>query len=808
MGFLLTLLLIGGIVFWICLPEPLFEAPFSVVLLDRDGKLLSAAIAEDEQWRFPLVTEIPEKFVHAITCSEDKRFFRHPGVDPFAFLRALWQNIRSGKIISGASTITMQVIRLSRQGQPRTIQEKLIEMSLALRLEFAKSKPEILALYASYAPFGGNVVGIEAAAWRYFGREPDKLSWAETAMLAVLPNNPALVHPGRNREELKQKRDALLDRLHQYEIIDSLTFDLAKKEPLPPKPHSIPMLAPHLLVRIRKSLTTSRITTTVKKDLQVRTIDILKRHYERLAGNGIHNAAALIVEVENGNVLAYVGNIPDFDNAEHGNYVDIIIAPRSTGSILKPFLYAGMMDAGELLPSQLVPDIPTRLGGFAPQNYSQTYQGAVPAYMALARSLNVPAVRLLRSYSVDRFSALLKQLGMTTLHRPAVEYGLSLILGGAEGTLWDLTGIYAAMARRLDNYSDADPDKTAFFPLNYVKIPPDPLLGKGGQKKISGKGGEKEISGKGGEEGQVGGLCSQEMKNPLDASACWLTFEAMLEVVRPGEDSAWQNFSSSRKIAWKTGTSYGHRDAWAIGVTPQYAVGVWVGNADGEGRPGLTGISAAAPILFELFGLVDAHGWFARPESDLVQIQVCAKSGYRAGPNCAHTKTLWIPRAGLRSKRCPYCKLIHCDAQQRWRVHSECERVAVIETVQWFVLPPTMEWYYKSKHSDYLLLPPYRKDCLKTVMGSRSTAMTLIYPGEEGRIYVPIELDGRRGRTVFEAAHRNAQTTIYWHLDEEYLGETRDIHQIALAPEPGEHTLTLVDEDGEHLQQTFTVLIK
>ena len=525
----------------------------------------------------------------------------------------------------------------------------------------------------------------------------------------------------------------------------------------------------------------SRVRTTVDKHLQMRAIEIIQRHHEKLAGNRVHNAAALIIEVESGDVLAYVGNVHNFDDTEHGNYVDIITAPRSTGSILKPLLYAGMLDDGELLPSQLIPDIPTRLGAFAPKNYSRTYQGAVPAYMALAQSLNIPAVRLLGSYGVDRFSTLLKQLGMTTLHRPANEYGLSLILGGAEGSLWELTGIYASMARILRQYATLEPDGSAFSPPDYIytdafaKIM-EPLQGTA--------------------------------ENPLGVSASWLMFEAMLEVVRPGEESGWRNFSSSQKIAWKTGTSYGYRDAWAIGVTPQYAVGVWVGNADGEGRPGLTGLSAAAPILFELFGLLDGYGWFAPPEMELVQIEVCAKSGYRAGPNCAHTRTIQAPRSGLRSTPCPYCTVVHCDSDRRWRVHSECERVAAITPIKWFVLPPAMEWYYKQTHSDYHPLPPYRNDCLASLSDSATSSMTLLYPEPGSRIYVPLELDGTRGRTVFEAAHRKAQTTIYWHLDDQYLGETKGIHQLALIASPGEHTVTLVDEDGEFLQQNFTVLQK
>ncbi len=794
---------VSGYFFWKCLPEPLFDTPFSTVLLDRDGELMGAFIARDEQWRFPSKPDVPEKYVRAATCYEDRRFFHHPGVDFFAVARAMWSNVRSGRVVSGASTITMQVIRLSRRGQARTFREKLTEMLLALRLEIAMSKNEIFSLYASHAPFGGNVVGIQAGAWRYFGRGPDQLSWAETAMLAVLPNNPALIHPGRNRKKLSQKRDWLLDKMEQRGIIDSMSCRLAKAEPLPSKPHPIPMLAPHLLGKLIAKNTQiqktnqhpapstqhpTQIRTTLKKDIQVRTNEIIRRHHRILAGNGIFNAAALILEVETGDVMAYVGNITDFTNPEHGNHVDVITAPRSTGSILKPFLFAGMINAGEILQSQLVHDIPTQIGGFAPENYTRVYQGAVPAYMALARSLNIPAVRMLRSFGVDRFYNLLKQLGMTTLYRPAREYGLSLILGGAEGTLWDITGIYASMARLVNRYSDAGRETPVFFPPKFIT---DGSAANSSKIKTSSQFVQNRIK-----------------DNPLKAAACWLTFQAMLEVVRPGEESAWKDFASYRRIAWKTGTSYGLRDGWAVGVTPQYAAGVWVGNADGEGRPGLTGIDAAAPILFEIFGLLNAREWFDIPEADLVEINVCSKSGYRAGPFCAETRQIQIMQTGLRSKSCPYCRIIHCDPELRWRVHSECERVADIRAEKWFVLPPGPEWYYRKKHSDYRLLPPLRADCLESLTGTDTASLTLIIPKQNSRIYIPRELDSRIGRTVFKAAHREPRTTVYWHLDETYLGQTRDIHQMSLAPGPGKHILTLVDENGERLERRFTVLSK
>ena len=420
--------------FWFSLPNPLFSDPYSIVVEDKNDKLLGAIIAEDGQWRFPLVESVPDKFVTAITHFEDKNFFYHPGVNPFSLIRAAYQNIEEGKIVSGGSTITMQVIRLSRDGKPRTFYQKMIEMILAVRLELSFSKSEILALHASHSPFGGNVVGIEAASWRYFGRTPENLSWAETCMLAVLPNSPSLIHPGRNRNRLKAKRDRLLSKLLQNNEIDSLTHELAVAEPLPEKPLPLPKLAPHLTFEISKQLKGSieevnpRVKTTIEEATQKRVNAIIQSNYNRLKANQIFNAAAIVAEIKTGNVIAYAGNTNDEQNRNE-NWVDVIIAPRSSGSILKPILFAAMLTNGELLPKALLPDIPTQIGGFSPQNFNLGYDGAIPADKALARSINIPAVRMLKSFRTERFYNLLTNIGMTTLNRPAGNYGLSFNFG-------------------------------------------------------------------------------------------------------------------------------------------------------------------------------------------------------------------------------------------------------------------------------------------------------------------------------------------------------------------------------------------
>jgi penicillin-binding protein 1C len=293
---------------------------------------------------------------------------------------------------------------------------------------------------------------------------------------------------------------------------------------------------------------------------------------------------------------------------------------------------------------------------------------------------------------------------------------------------------------------------------------------------------------------------------PLGPGAAWLALEAMLEVERPGEDFAWRAFSSSRRIAWKTGTSYGFRDAWAVGVTPHHVVGVWVGNADGEGRPGLTGYSAAAPILFDLFDLLPGRGWFPEPEDALADIEVCARSGMRRGPHCTQSRPRLVTRAGLETPPCAWCRLAHLDGALEWQVHGDCERVSAIRAVPWFVLPPAMETYYRLQHADYRPLPPLRPDCRAGVGATGGATLACVSPKEDATVYVPVEMDGSLGRVVFEAAHRQPGTRVFWHLDAAFQGETRDIHQMALAPAPGPHVLTLVDEHGASVERRFRAL--
>ncbi|MEO0601972.1 MAG: transglycosylase domain-containing protein, partial [Myxococcota bacterium] len=427
----LALIVFAGIgLAFLGIPVPRFAEPWSPVVTDADGRVLSASVATDEQWRFPPTPNVPERYAAALVAFEDQRFFVHPGVDPLAVGRALRTNVEQGRVVSGASTLTMQVVRLSRGNPPRTVGEKLLEMGLALRLDAARTKQDILALHAAHAPFGGNTVGLSAAAERYFRRPPHDLSWAEAATLAVLPHSPGLIHPGRGREALRKKRDRLLDRLAERGVISADDARLARLEPLPREPDPVPRMAPHTLDRLRQAAGDAppRFTTTLRHDLQRQILSIAERHGRRLVANGIHNLAVLVADTRSGEVLAYVGNV-DVAPGDHGQHVDVVRAPRSTGSVLKPLLYVEMVQAGELLPREVVPDVPLRIGGFSPENFDRSYLGAIPADIALARSRNVPAVWMLQRHGVLRFHRELLGFGLTTLDRPASDYGLSLVLG-------------------------------------------------------------------------------------------------------------------------------------------------------------------------------------------------------------------------------------------------------------------------------------------------------------------------------------------------------------------------------------------
>lgn len=763
------------LVYWFfCLPKPLFKDPHATVVESAEGDLLGARIARDGQWRFPALDSVPIKFEKCILLFEDEYFYSHPGFNPVAMGKAIWGNVTTDKR-RGGSTITQQVIRLSRKGTERSYTEKFVELIKATRLEAGYSKDEILNMYTTYAPFGGNVVGLETAAWRYFGLPASRLSWGQMAALAVLPNNPSMVRPGRNEKTLSRKRNQLLKKLWETGEIDETTYELSILEALPGKPYPLPQIAPHLVERIKQESEGKRIKTTISTPLQRELNRLASEHYGQLKQNEIYNLAIVVIDVQTKEVLGYVGNAPT-DIAHHKD-VDIITKSRSTGSTLKPFLYAGMLDEGLILPQTLVADIPTSINNYQPQNFDNEYNGAIPADVALARSLNVPAVRMLREYGLDKYYKNLKKMNMGGINKPVGHYGLAMILGGAESSLFELTKTYAGMAHTLNGFNKLSSEYVSNSFNRYDYIPQVSSIKK-----------------------------TPEVFSPepevFSAGAIYNTLETLRSVNRPNGEENWQFYEDAQPIAWKTGTSFGFKDAWAVGVTPQYAIGVWVGNADGEGRPGITGIQAAAPLFFDVLRSMPTDGgWFDTPFDDLVNVETCIKSGMKASPYCPERTVNAVPTAGQYSKPCRYHKQIFLTKSETYRVNSDCYELDQMKAKTFFALPPSMEFYYASKHPEYQEIPPFHPQC---GFGGEMP-MTFIYPKNNEGVILPKNFDETVNDVIFKIAHRNPASKVFWYLNDTYVGTTEDFHELAITPKVGEYVLTVVDAAGNEVKKKIEV---
>ncbi|WP_339708217.1 penicillin-binding protein 1C [uncultured Kriegella sp.] len=765
------LLVILFTAYYFCLPKKLFNDPTATVIESRSGTLLGALIADDGQWRFPVVDSVPNKFKECVVQFEDAYFYKHLGFNPVSMGKAFAANVSEGKTVRGGSTLTQQIIRLSRKGKKRTYWEKFIELILATRLELRSGKDDILKLYASHAPFGGNVVGLDVAAWRYFGLQPHQLSWAEAATLAVLPNAPSLIYPGKNQAKLLAKRNRLLQKLVFKSIIDSTTYNLALLEKLPKRPYALPKTAPHLVQYMVKENKGKRMATTIDENLQDNVNALVERHYQSLRQNQVHNAAVLVLNVNTRQVLAYVGNTQT--TVAHQKDIDMVQANRSTGSVMKPLLYAAMLDAGELLPDMLVPDVPTQIAGYTPENFNEDYSGAVQAKKALARSLNIPAVRLLQSYGLKKFRDQLDLFDLRGLNKSADHYGLTLILGGAETNLWDLCKTYANMGSTINHFNNSSSE---YFSNEFTT----PILKKDQAVDFGVKSSEKII---------------------FDAGSMYLTFEAMKEVNRPEGSESWDFFDSSKEIAWKTGTSFGNKDAWAIGLTKDHVVGVWVGNADGEGRPNISGVNSAAPILFDVFDVLPKSKWFLKPLDEFTDIEVCSESGFLATTDCPN-KLISIPNKQNFVTSCGYHQMVQLDAQSQFQVNSSCTNLAGTVSKSWFVLPPLMEFYYKRTHPNYKVLPPFRSDCESTNV----PPMEFIYPKDESRITLAKNFDGNKNELIVKLAHTKPETEVYWYLDNRFIGKTKNFHEKGVLPLGGKHKITVVDALGNEIAISISVI--
>ncbi|MFN8318372.1 MAG: penicillin-binding protein 1C [Saprospiraceae bacterium] len=757
----------------VILPIPLFKSPLSTAVVDEEGQLLGARIATDGQWRFGAGKTVPQKFVCALLNYEDRHFYQHPGVDVKSMGAAILSQMSSGNKKRGGSTITMQVMRLALENHHRTIFSKIQEIAGAMVLEFSHSKEEILQYYLNNAPFGGNIVGIEAACWRYFGKNASDLSWAEAAMLAVLPNQPSMIHISKNRPILKSKRDRLLNKLYALHIIDEVTLSLSLDEPLPEKPLPLPTLAGHLVDHLTFNKRMTGIhTTSLNPDLQLLALNVATKYNDIYKEDQIEHIAVLILDNQSNKVLAYIGNTKS-------SPIDMIMAKRSSGSILKPLLYMAALDDGIIYPTSLLSDIPIAINGYSPANFDRDFRGAIGADEALQRSLNIPYVLLLRKYGISKFLNKLHKAGITTFHKSADHYGLSLILGGGEASLWEMSNVYASISRLANEYVENGGKYRNQFYHSASFLPPYLTFGKMPLSKTA---------------------------PVFSAGAAFACAETLKKLGRPDEEGLWEEFSSQHPLAWKTGTSFGHKDAWAIGFDKKYTIGIWVGNASGVARSNLTGIHRAAPVLFDIYNQLPNTSWFDAPWDDLRKIQICSQSGLKAKDQCPKKVEQYVPHSSLKNEMCAYHQVAMISSFTGKRLMKECTGPTSYTIDTFFVIPPAEAAFYARHHSDFKELPPLEDDCISAGIGDGKPNFSLIYPSENTRMYLPNNIAGQRQAMVFKAHHYDPSAKLYWYLDGKYLGSTMEFHSMEIQSTKGKHLLTLTDASGAEVVRKFELI--
>lgn len=732
LGILLTanaaLLLLLAAVY--AVPLPSRDAGWSVVVEFRDGTPAYVFLAPDDKWRLP-VDRIDPAYVRSLIALEDKRFWSHHGVDPIAIARAAWRDLVSGRRVSGGSTLSMQLARLY-EPRPRTIPSKLIDMFRAVQLDARMTKHEILAQYLARTPFGDNLEGVESAAWAYFGHGAQHLTPLEIATLLAVPQGPSRFAPSpANAERLKARRDAILGKLiaaGMFGGADSPATKaaLADTSPVPTALRAMPREMPHAAYYLRLRYPhEARIHTTLDKGLTHLVAKHVALRAAELRTKGIYNGAVVVADHKTREIVALVGSL-DWSDARHGGQIPMFARPRSPGSTLKPLLYALAIDRGLALPQYLVPDVPSQYGTYRPKNFDGDWSGLVRLQDALARSLNQPFIDLLQQLGVEPFVAELQRLGVSPARAKPGDYGLSLIVGGIEVTPLELAGIYATLA-----------ENGSYVPLRLIadgRSPPLPVYGAG---------------------------------------AAYLTRQALSQRDRP-------DFPYRRDVAvppdihWKTGTSFGFRDAWAVGSGPTYTAVVWTGNVDNRPSTDLVGSEAAGPLLFDVLESVDHTKLAEVQPDDLASVEVCAYSGHIPTSACGDRIKVLAPVHAVPTAPCPY--------------HVTCDGTPYI------VLPSTITAWLTARHRTLPKAPPCTTDASPPqILSPTEGQVVTLLPGVPAKNQI----------VPLSASTRAAILT--WFIDGALVGTAPSARRLYWTPAPGKHDVAVADEAGRKTHRTLVV---
>ncbi len=759
-------------------PWDALRRPAAVVVEDREGEAVRFFLAADERWRMPVrVEEVPGELVRAVVAVEDRWFWRHPGVNPAAVARAAWANARAGGVVSGASTIPMQVARMAEPG-PRTLGRKVRQAFRALQLDLRLSKEEALEAYLNLAPYGGNLEGVGAAAWFHFGKPVEQLSLGEIALLVALPRSPNRFDPGAHPEAARGARDRVLERLGEMRVFSEEELAEAMRQPVPRERRRAPFGAPHFAeLVVRRWPSAARVGTTLDRRMQRAAEEQVRRRLPELRATGIGNAAVVVIENESRAVRALVGS-GGFEETGFQGQVNGAVARRSPGSALKPFLYAMALDEGRVLPDSYLLDVPTDFSGYVAENYDDRYRGRVTVREALIHSLNACAVRLLSEVGVERFQELLVQGGLSTLDRRPMEYGLPLVLGAGEVTLLDLTNLYATLA-------EGGMHRPARLVERVV-----------GRAELLARGGDGGGARDGGED-----LAARRLLSP---EAAQVVVEILTELRRPDLPESWGLARDVPAVAWKTGTSYGHRDAWAIGISGRHTIGVWVGNFDGRPRQGISGSEHAGPLLFDLFRALEPRGPAPRPArgARLEPIELCALSRELPGPACGERVRVPYLPGRTRLRQCGYHREALVDAETGELLSGGCAGSRPSRTALLTTYPPELTAWWRAQGMPVPEAPPPRAGCAGVPPGV-APAIVSPDPATPYRVRRRVPLEHQRIQLVARAGP--GASRLFWYREGLLVAAGAPEERLYLAPERGTHHLVVTDDLGRSDGVTFRV---
>ncbi|MBC6697674.1 penicillin-binding protein 1C [Hymenobacter sp. BT190] len=771
---------------------PLPPAPlYSPIVLAQDGSVLHAYLNPTQKWRMKTeLREITPVLRKAIIEKEDRWFRWHYGVNPLALVQAAGRNALGTGRTTGASTITMQVARLL-EPKERTFPNKLLEMARATQLEAHYSKDEILQLYLNLVPYGGNVEGVKSAALLYFQQTPDYLSLAQTVTLAIIPNRPRGLVLGKNNAAVLQERNRWLRRFGAAGLFPAQDVADALLEPLDVQRHPAPTLAPHLARRlVRQFPRQAIIRSSLQRAKQSKAEDLTRGYVRRLHELGISQAAVLVVNNRTRQVEAYVGSADFRDFASQGQN-DGVVAVRSPGSTLKPFLYALALDRGLVTPKQLLPDVPTNFQGYRPENFDKRCHGEVTLERALAYSLNIPAVRLLNQLGVPAFTEKLQQAGFQNVKRNRSQLGLSSILGGCGASLEELTGLYVTLA-----------NGGQYRGLALVASP-QPLSEKERGSNSSAKksaGSSLSFFGEGGRGGEATWQAGVPLISP---AAAFLTTDILSQLTRPDLPLGAASSMRLPKVAWKTGTSYGRRDAWSIGYNKEFTIGVWLGNFSGQGSPALTGADVATPLLFDLFNTLaynSPNDWFAPPAALDFRL-VCAESGLVPGENCPNQLIDYFLPGVSNGQRCQHQREVLVSAEGSFTYCRACAPAAGYRRELYPNLLPEVAAYKEAQGLPYRRLPPHNPQC-QLVRGGPEQAPTITSPTANTE-YV---LNAREQQQLLLSCTTDSEVRqVHWYVNDQFLRSAKATERVFFRPRPGPLKISCADDHGRNTDVLVTV---